>query len=158
MKDMKTMKAANRPAPKTPAPSKSPKQTREQATGEYRINLPADITYAYPKLRDAIYLVIWLLDKVTVEYWETFPTEPRTQRIGVVLRGKPLSDETIAREFEIAGKKPIDKKTVRNWRNAARSIDMIRTFRAPHGYKYAVVNTLRWPSAKPEPHLPDWAK
>lgn len=140
---------------KRPAPTTKPSNRQP---GSYRINLPVEITYSYPILRDAIYFVIWLLDKVTVEYWETFPPKPATQRIGVVKRGKPLTDEQIARDFEIAGDNQIDEKTVRNWRKAALSLDMIRTRRAPRGMKYAVVNTMKWPNTDPQPKLPDWAK
>lgn len=141
----------------TKRPPTPTKPTKKQS-GSYRINLPAEIIYSYPVLRDAIYFIIWLLDKVTVEYWETSTPKPATQRIGVVLGGKPLTDEEIAREFEIAGDDQIDKKTVRNWRKVACSVDMIRTCRAPRGMKYAVVNTMKWPSTEPQPELPDWAK
>ena len=126
--------------------------------GPFRINLPADITFAYPVLRDAVYFVIWLLDKVTVEYWETSPPKATTQRIGVVLGGKPLTDEEIARDFEVAGKDKVDKKTVRNWRKVSCSVGMVRADRTPRGMKYAVVDTMKYPNTKPKPKLPDWAK
>jgi hypothetical protein len=131
----------------TYTPASQPTTNKSTQRDSYRVNLPSKITRSYRDLRDGLYLIVWLLDKVTVEY-----ADGPEQRVGVALRGTPIADEKIAKHFNC------DVKTIRSWRTNAQALDLIRTCRAPHGYKYAVVGTFKWPKKPPNPHLPEWAK
>jgi len=101
---------------------------KEKPRGKtYRIPVSTGIFEHCSKIKDALWLFLWYIDKTT-----TSGTE------GTVLGGSPITDEEPA---SILG---VKKKTARRWRRMLTSGGYINALRTPYGYVITVSKSKKW--------------
>ena len=100
----------------------------------FRIPVSTGIFEHYPKIGEAIWLLLFYVDRTTDEI-----PAPDGRRIGRVLGGCPMRDAEVAKAFCCS------TKTVRRWRHRLASHGYINARRTPFGAVIEIVNSQKWP-------------
>lgn len=108
----------------------------------FRIPVSTGIFDHYPEIGDAIWLLLFYIDKTTEE--RPAPNEKFT---GIVLGGRPVRDAEVAVTFNC----PL--KTVRRWRYRLEYHGLIRARRTPFGHVVEVVNSQKWHARGVDKHV-----
>lgn len=124
------------------APAVTPEfETAERRAGAprktFRIPVSTGIFEHYPKIGEAIWLLLYYIDRTTVEV-----PAPDGRPVGRVLGGCPVRDSEIARVFCCS------TKTIRRWRNRLDLHGYIRARRTPFGTVIEIPNSQKWPAAR----------
>jgi hypothetical protein len=107
-----------------------------ESTG-YWIPIRTAIFAEYEKLKDAIWLLLWLVDKTTREV-----NGGNGTKLGIVLGHRPIPDSEPAAVFGVS------TRTVRRWRKRLGVQGHILQERAAEGYRIVVVESQKWGSRK----------
>ena len=105
---------------------------REQERKVYSLRISNGILDHYPRMGEAIWLFLWLVDKTTDEISEG------GKRIGIVLGGRSVPDHEIAEKFNCS------RKTIRRWRSLLVRESYIEIERRGAGHSFKVMNTKKW--------------
>lgn len=112
---------------------KSKKWDGEGAKGTYRISVSTGIFEHYKKLKSSIWLLLWYVDKTTME----------ENGHGHVLGGKPLLDSVPAKVLGVSN------DTIAAWRENLGRHGYIRARRTPYGHVISVARSKKWVGKKP---------
>ncbi|HEV2488622.1 MAG TPA: hypothetical protein VGT03_02350 [Candidatus Acidoferrales bacterium] len=99
----------------------------------YRIPISTGIFDHYPEIGEALWLLLFYIDKTTEER-----PAPNGKFTGIVLGGRPVRDAEVAEAFNC----PL--KAVRRWRSRLEYHGLIRARRTPFGHVVEVVNSQKW--------------
>ena len=102
----------------------------------FRIPVSTGIFEHYPKIGEAIWLLLFYVDRTT----EEIPA-PDGRCIGRVLGGCPMRDAEVAKAFCCS------TKTVRRWRRRLASHRYINARLTPFGTVVEIINSQKWPVA-----------
>ena len=123
----------------------NPGQSASRKT--FRIPVSTGIFEHYPKIGEAIWLLLFYVDRTT----EEIPA-PDGRCIGRVLGGCPMRDAEVAKAFCCS------TKTVRRWRRRLASHCYINARLTPFGTVVEVINSQKWPAAGVDKYVhPDTA-
>jgi hypothetical protein len=106
----------------------------------FRIPVSTGLFEHYPKIEESIWFFLWAIDKTTQEIPD--PDEPG-KKLGVVLGGKPQTDEEIAKSFPGAS-----ARTIRRYRSRLVREKYLKQRRTPCGHSLWVRNSQKWFSDK----------
>ena len=120
-------------------------ESAKQAT--FKIPISTGIFEHYAKLKDAIWLFLWYVDKTTKEV-----DDGKGNRLGSVLGGSPRRDADVASSFGS------NKRTICRWRNRLAEIGFIRQRITPFGAVVQVVKSKKWVSESRDKNVPPPAK
>jgi hypothetical protein len=109
----------------------SPGSTEKEKT--FRIPVSNGIFEHYVHLRDALWLLLWYIDRTTQEVEDT----PRL-KVGIVRGGVPTRDSAVAESFFC------DKKTICRWRNRLAKLGYISQRITPFGAVVRVNKSKKW--------------
>lgn len=99
----------------------------------FRIPVSTGIFDHHPEIGDAIWLLLYYIDKTTAEV-----PGANGKFTGIVLGGRPVRDREAAERFSCA------VKAVRRWRLRLEYHGQIRARRTPFGFVVEVVNSQKW--------------
>jgi hypothetical protein len=108
---------------------------KNKSKKNYPIPISNGIFEHYPRLKDARWLLDLFVDWTTRE----LPNADGS-RDGIVLGGKPIRDEEVARAFQFK----ISIRTARRWRDRLARSGYIKQNRTPIGYVIRVVKSKKW--------------
>ncbi len=103
----------------------------------FRIPVSTGIFEHYPKIGEAIWLLLFYVDRTT----EEIPA-PDGRCIGRVLGGCPMRDAEVAAAFKCS------TRTVNRWRHHLTERGYIRSLRTPYGCVIEVMNSQKWPTKR----------
>ena len=106
----------------------------------FRIPVSTGLFEHYPRIEESIWFFLWAIDKTTQEIPD--PDEPG-KKLGVVLGGKPQTDEEIAKSFPGAS-----VRTIRRYRTKLVHQKYLKQRRTPCGHSLWVRNSQKWFSDK----------
>lgn len=109
-----------------------PAPPEDSAQKIHTLRISNGILDHYPRMGEAIWLFLWLIDKTTREYAEG------SRQVGIVLGGRPVPDQEIAEKFDCS------PKTVRRWRNLLVEESYIEIERHGSGHSFKVMNAKKW--------------
>ena len=112
---------------------KSKKWDAEGAEGTFRIPVSTGILDHYKKLKSSIWLLLWYVDKTTVE----------ENGYGHVLGGKPVLDSLAAKALGMSD------DMIAAWRENLERHGYIRARRTPYGHVIYVAKSKKWVGKKP---------
>lgn len=117
---------------------------KEEARGKtYRIPISNGIFEHYPKLKDAMWLLLLYVDWTTKEVRAADGSFD-----GSVLGGKPVSDADVARAFPVRGGP--SERSIWRWRNHLARCGYITQKRTGSGYIITVKKSKKWPKSDPQ--------
>jgi len=87
----------------------------------------------YASLGEAVWLLLWYIDRTTREVEQQDGT-----RFGLVLGFRPVRDAEIAREFGCVD------RTIRRWRNRLARLAYISLDRTAQGFRVTVLKSKKW--------------
>jgi hypothetical protein len=111
----------------------------ERKNRVFRVPVSTSLFSHCQKIGDALWLLVWLVDKTTKEVLR----DGRT--FGFVLGGRPI------RDADPAAALGCHVKTVRRWRKRLAEGGYVEIKRTPIGYRYQVINSEKWPSGQKSP-------
>ncbi|MHB8486603.1 MAG: hypothetical protein ACYDCM_12885 [Candidatus Acidiferrales bacterium] len=103
----------------------------------FRIPVSTGVFEHYPKIGEAIWLLLFYVDRTTDEI-----PAPDGRRVGRVLGGCPMRDAEVAAAFKCS------TRTVNRWRRHLTEHGYIRSLRTPYGCVIEVVNSQKWPTKR----------
>jgi hypothetical protein len=115
-------------------------------TKGYRIPVWNELLEHHERMRDALWLFLWAIDRTTKEY------KTEAGRFGQILGGMPLRDSDIAES--VPG---WTRKTVRRWRLRLVSGGYLIQKRTPYGHILEVRKSKKWHAKEGTTELPEKA-
>ncbi|MGH9711005.1 MAG: hypothetical protein ACRD37_10720 [Candidatus Acidiferrales bacterium] len=103
----------------------------------FRIPVSTGIFEHYPRIGEAIWLLLFYVDRTT----EEIPA-PDGRLIGRVLGGCPMRDAEVAAAFKCS------IRTVNRWRRHLIKHGYVHSLRTPYGCVIEVVNSQKWPAKR----------
>jgi hypothetical protein len=121
----------------------APARVTEQPRGTFKIPVSNGIFEHYSKLKDAIWLLLWYIDRTTKE-----SADESGNKTGSVLGGSPRRDSDVARAFSC------DKRTICRWRNQLAKWGYIKQRITPFGAVVEVAKSKKWIAERRDKNVP----
>jgi hypothetical protein len=106
---------------------------KQQEKKAYPFPVSNAILKNYRRMKDAIWLYLYYIDRTTEDY-----TDPEGTTLGRVLFGRACLDEDAASAIDVTD------RTIRTWRSQLSDGGYIRQKRTGRGYIIEVVNSQKW--------------